>query len=165
MALNATVGSPNANSYVTLEEATAYFADRIHTDLWTEFTNQEGALVTASRMLDWYVTWKGYRSSSEQAMQWPRTNVVRRDGSSVDDTIIPNDVKTAVFELALVSLEEDITDSDPLAGIEQVKAGSLMVKADTDDYGSDTIPEKIWKILADLYTQGGGISVVRLMRA
>jgi hypothetical protein len=97
-------------------------------------------------------------------MQWPRTNVYRRDGSSVDTDIIPNDVKVAVFELVLVSLEDDITASDPLAGIEQVKAGSLMVKADTDDYSSDTIPEKIWKILSDLYTQGG-MSVVRLSRA
>ena len=96
-------------------------------------------------------------------MQGPRTNVYRRDGSSVDTDIIPSDVKVAVFELALVSLEEDITESDPLSGIAQVQAGTLMIKKDTEDYSSDTIPEKIWKILSDLYTQGG-MSVVRLVR-
>ena len=164
MALNATVGDADANSYVTLEEAEAYFEDRTYTDDWSEFEDQEAALVTASRTLDWYVKWKGYRSSTTQGMLWPRTGVVRRDGTSVDTDIIPTEVKIAVYELALVSLEDDITESNPLSGIEQVKAGSLMIKADVDDYDSDTIPEKIWKILSDFYSQGG-TSIVRLMRA
>ena len=49
----------------------------------------------------------------------------------------------------------------------QIKAGSLMVKADNggiDTTSADTIPEKIWKILSDLYSSGD-MSVVRLMRA
>lgn len=164
MALNAEIGSSSANSYVTLDEAEAYFEDRTHVEAWSEFESQEAALVTASRMLDWFVSWKGYKSSTDQSMLWPRTGVYRKDGSVVEDNIIPLDVKTAVFELALVSLEEDRTEDDPLSGIEQVKAGPLMVKADVNDYGSDVIPEKIWKILSDLYSNGGS-RIVRLIRA
>lgn len=167
MALNATVGSPDANSYVTVAEANAYFSDRVHSSAWEDFEDRASALITASQMLDWYVKWKGYKATSEQAMGWPRVNVVRRDGTTVADDIIPSEVKVAAYELALASLDGDRTADDPMAGIEQIKAGSLMVKADNGDIDStaaDTIPERIWKILSDLYMRGD-ISVVRLMRA
>lgn len=167
MALIATVGSSDANSYVTVAEATAYFDDRVHADAWGTFENQEGALITASQMLDWYVKWKGYRSSTTQSMLWPRTGVVRKDGTGVAVDIIPQELKVAVYELALSSLEDDRTLDSSMAGIEQVKAGSLMVKASAGGYDStkaDTIPEKVWMILSDLYSRGD-VSVVRLMRA
>lgn len=167
MALNAIVGSPDANSYVTVAEANIYFLDRVHSGAWEDFEYKASALITASQMLDWYVKWKGYKATSEQSMKWPRLNVVRRDGSAVATDIIPKEVKVATFELALASLEKDRTIDDPMAGIEQVKAGTLMIKADNGDFDStaaDTIPEKIWKILSDLYMRGD-ISVVRLMRA
>jgi len=167
MALNATIGSPDANSYVTVAEANAYFTNRVHSDAWSDFDEQTSALVTASQMLDWYVKWKGYKATSEQSVGWPRVNVVRRDGTTVASDIIPKEVKVATFELALASLEGDRTADDPMAGIEQIKAGTLMVKADNGDLDStaaDTIPERIWKILSDLYMRGD-ISVVRLMRA
>ena len=166
MALNADVGASEANSYVTEEEADAYFEDRSHADAWEEFENKEAALVTASRMLDWYVSWKGYRSSDVQSMLWPRMSVLRRDGSEVASDTIPAEVKTAVYELALSSLEDDRTSDDPLAGIEQVKLSSLMIKADSGDYDSTSaaaIPEKVWKILSDLYSRSG-FGVVRLVR-
>ncbi len=167
MSLDATVGSSDANSYPTVAEADLYFSDRVHSEAWDDFESKASVLITASQMLDWYVKWKGYRTTSTQSMLWPRVNVVRRDGSEVADDIIPSEVKVAVYELALSSLEADRTADDPMAGIEQVKAGSLMVKADNGDLDStevDVIPEKIWKILSDLYSQGD-MSVVRLMRA
>ena len=167
MALNATVGASDANSYVTKAEADSYFGDRLHSEDWDDADNPDSALVTASRMLDWYVKWKGWRSSTTQSMLWPRTEVLRRDGTSVDDDIIPPEVKTAAFELAYSSLSESRTSDDPMAGLDQIKAGSLMIKAGSGGYDStalDTIPEHIYKILSDLYS-GGGISVVRLSRA
>jgi hypothetical protein len=167
MALDATVGSPDSNSYVTVAEANSYFSDRSHSEEWDDFDEQASALITSSSMLDWYLKWKGYKTSSEQAMQWPRTGVVRKDGTSVEVDIIPRDVKVAVYELTLSSLEEDRTADSALAGIDQAKAGSLMIKAETKGYPSSapsTIPDKIEKILSDLISTGG-ISVVRLMRA
>lgn len=167
MSLNATPASPDANSYVTEREAGAYFLNRAHAELWEVFEERAQILMTASQMLDWYINWKGYKASTVQAMKWPRVNVVRRDGSPVPSDTIPKEVKIAVYELALASLEGDRTVDNPMAGIEQVKAGSLMVKADRGDFDStvaDTIPERVWKILSDLYSRGN-ISVVRLMRA
>lgn len=167
MALNATVGSPDANSYVTVAEAASYFANRTHSEAWGEFDGQSAALCTASQMLDWYVGWKGVKTTSTQAMQWPRTDATRGDGTEIADDELPPELKVAVYELALSSLEEDRTADNPLAGIDQVKAGTLMVKASVggvDSTAEEAIPEKVWKILSDLYVRGS-LSVVRLVRA
>lgn len=168
MALIATVGASDANSYVTLDEASAYFEDRANSSDWDAYEQQEQILITSSRLLDWYVNWKGDPTDEDvQSMDWPRTGVTKKNGTSVASDIIPIDVKIAVYELALSSLSADRLAEDPLAGIEQVKAGSLMIKADNGDIDSTasaTIPEQIWKILSDLYSRGD-VSIVRLVRA
>lgn len=167
MALNATIGATDANSYVTQSEASAYFLDRAHASAWEDFEQKDQILITSSQILDWYIKWKGYRASTTQNMLWPRVSVTRRDGTVVADNVIPNEVKVAVYELALSSLEEDRTIDNPLAGIDQLRAGSLMIKAGMPGFDStakDTIPEKVYKVLSDLYTLGGGC-VVRLLRA
>lgn len=167
MALNATIGATDANSYVTQAEANAYFLDRAHSSAWTAFVEKDQILMTSSQMLDWYINWKGYRASTTQNMLWPRESVVRKDGTTVDNDVIPNEVKVAVYELALSSLEEDRMIDDPLSGIDQLRAGSLMIKAGTPGFDStakQAIPEKVYKVLSDLYTIGGG-GVVRLLRA
>jgi len=167
MALIATIGATDANSYVLQSEASAYFLDRAHASAWEDFEQKDQILITSSQMLDWYIKWKGFRASTTQNMLWPRVNVIRRDGSTIADDVIPNEVKVAVYELALSSLEEDRTIDDPLSGIDQLRAGSLMIKAGMPGFDStakDTIPEKVYKVLSDLYTLGGG-SVVRLLRA
>ena len=167
MALIATPGAVDANSYVSLAEGEAYFLDRSHVSSWDSWAEKSESLMLASQMLDWYTTWKGNKTATTQSMQWPRTGALRPDGTEIDSDVIPNDVKTAVFELALSSISEDRTKDSDLAGLEQIKAGSLMIKSDSGDIDSTakkTIPEKVWKILSDL-TQLGGAGIVRLVRA
>ena len=167
MALIATVGGTNTNSYPTIAEANIYFEDRLHTSAWDASEEQAAALIMGSRMLDWYLPWKGYKATESQAMQWPRTEVVRPDGTEVNSAIIPSEVKIAVFELSLVSLSIDRVADNPLAGIEQIKAGSLMIKADNGDADSTSIkiiPDHVKNIVSDLYVRGT-LGVVRLDRA
>jgi len=163
MALDATVGSASANSYVTVEEASSYFDDRAHASSWGSFGEQEEILITASRMLDWYISWKGVKASITQSMDWPRSGAIRPDGTEVDDDVIPPEVKIAVYELALSSLSGDRTVDNELTGIKMIKVSSLQIEADTDSTGKPTIPTKIRMILSDLISSG--LSVIRLMRA
>lgn len=167
MALDATVGGATANSYVTMTEASAYFVDRTHKSRWESFSEQPAALVTASRMLDWYVTWYGAKTEpSVQSMGWPRVEATDRGGEEIASDIIPFAVKTATIELALSSLASDRTADNDLLGIAQIKAGSLSVTAKEDSpYTKDksAIPDKIWKILTGLYIRN--VNVVRLERA
>lgn len=167
MALIATPGDATANSYVTVAEATAYFTNRLHADAWNASTNQSEAeaLITASKQLDWYVNWNGAKATGEQAMQWPRTGVLDDVGDEYANTVIPENVKVAVFELALSSLESDRMEDSSLAGIAEVKVGSLQVVADDGAFNSSkkAIPPKIWKILRGLCqrTSGGSVRLIR----
>jgi len=167
MALIATIASSDANSYVTEAEGDAYFAERMHSSKWDAIVDKEAALITASRMLDWNLTFNGSPTTNEQSMKFPRIDLIRVDGRSVSSAIIPIEVKFATFELALAFASKDRTADNSLAGIEQVKAGPLFVKATPAGYDSTNIsliPSHIRKILSDFITSSG-IGVVRLMRA
>lgn len=168
MALNATLGASDANSYVTLAEASAYFGDRMHASAWAAITEKDQLLITSSQMLDWYINWKGDKASVAQSMQWPRDGAIRPDGTEIDDDVLPPEVKIAVYELAFSSMETDRTTGDPLAGIGQLRAGSLMIKAGAEkpnQTNAKVVPDHIYRILSDLYNQGSRVSIVRLLRA
>ena len=167
MALIATIASPDANSYVTEAEATLYFAERMHSSKWDAIVDKASSLITASRMLDWNLTFNGTPATDDQSMKFPRVDLIRMDGRSVSSTIIPLEVKYATFELALAFADKDRSADNSLSGIEQVKAGPLFVKATPAGYDSTNIsliPNHIRHILIDFITSSG-IGVVRLMRA
>jgi len=167
MPLISTPGQSNTNCYVTVLEADQYFADRTHSSAWDESKAQESALVSASEQLDWYVTWLGGRVDNVQSMDWPRVGAYSKFGTEYAPTDIPKEVKQAVYELALSSLDIDrMADSD-LAGLSMVQAGPLVIKTDAKDQNSDAvqpIPTKVWNIISHLATQSS-TGTVRLGRA
>jgi hypothetical protein len=115
-------------------------------------------------MLDWYIKWKGEKSTSTQYMQWPRTGAVRPSGVVIDDDVLPPEVKIAVFELAFANIEDDRTAEDPLAGIGQLKAGSLMIKAGAEkpnQTNAKIIPSHVYNIVSELYNKGGTVWLLR----
>jgi len=168
MAIDATVGGPAANSYPTELEADAYFLNRFHVTFWEGLApeDKEKLLVTATSLLDWYVRWVGVKVSDTQSLAWPRTGVYTELGNEIPSTVIPAQVKTAVFELIVASYEEDRTSDSGLEGLSLLKLSSLQIG--TMDKLSNpprkVIPEAIWKILGSLYVQSG-MGVVRLIRA
>lgn len=167
MALDATVGSTTANSYVTVAEADAYFLERANSSKWAVSTEKAALLMTASRMIDWQLAFQGSKVSELQSMQFPRTGVILPSGYEVPATIIPTEVKFAVFELAYSTIGADRVADSPLAGIEQVKAGPLFVKATpagNDSTKANAIPDHVRQLLLNYLVQSG-IGVYRLIRA
>ncbi|MCP3683856.1 MAG: hypothetical protein GY861_14320 [bacterium] len=173
MSLNADIGGTSSNSYVTRVEADAYFTDRMHSSTWfaiTDALEKDKLLISSSQMLDWYVNWKGDKTATTQSMRWPRSGALRpdTDGTEISSSIIPPEVKIAVYELALINISEDRMTDDPLAGIGEIKAGSLMIKAGAEkpnQTNARVVPDQIYRILSDIYTQGSPKTVVRLIRA
>ena len=53
--LDATIGGPNANSYVTLAQADAYFAGDARSQDWSNHSDayKEAALIQATQWLDY----------------------------------------------------------------------------------------------------------------
>lgn len=166
MALVATVGAANANSYVTVREGDIYFAERANSSKYDSVDDKEAGFISASRLLDWLLKFHGYKASTTQSMEFPREDLTLPDGTLVPNNIIPMPIKYATFELMYASIGVDRMADSSLSGIEQVKAGPLFVKATPAGYGStqaSAIPENIKKMLYD-YTVSTGIGVVRLMR-
>lgn len=152
MALDATVGGEDSNSYVTQAEATAYFADRLHADSWEDFASKDQALITASSMLDWNMKWKGFRSSSSQKLDWPRSGVLDSYSVEIDSDTLPDALKVATFEMALSILEEDRSEDWDLSGFKSVKVDVIEVTADDsiNNPKPSIIPTKVNRILRGL---------------
>lgn len=112
----------SSNSYVTLTEANAYFAARLYSDTWEDATDEEKekVLLMSRRMLDLYMTWKGTPATSGQSLGWPRSGV-----SGLDSDEIPEAVKAAQLELALVLQGTDTTALPDGAGLSSMSAGPV----------------------------------------
>lgn len=140
LTLVATVAANNANSYVTREEANAYFDGRLNADAWTAEPDvvsekREQALVMATSILD-RLRWVGALvAPTVQRLQWPRSYVPKPydpdvqysvssmisplDAAYWPEDAVPRPIKEACFELALELLRasSDIAGEDTAAMI------------------------------------------------
>ena len=98
--LDATIGGPNANSYVTLAQADAYFAGDARSQDWSNHSDayKEAALIQATQWLD-YLGWAGDCCGTTQRLEWPRKGVKCMCREAVC-TEIPLQVMQATYELA-----------------------------------------------------------------
>lgn len=126
MALVADMTSSVFNSYVTTQEASAYFADRGHGEAWDNIENPAAFLISATNQIDWFMDFKGSKVETTQPLEWPRQDVLV-DDEYLSTTEIPKALKHAVFELALASIDEDKLQESDMAGLQEVKVGSLKI--------------------------------------
>lgn len=119
MTLVATPGAANADSYVTLNEANAYFTARGVT-AWTGIDgDKENALRRATSYLEnaYRERWRGLRAAQTQSLAWPRVDgernpwrqswtypLVDADGFQIAVDAVPQQVKDATCEAALLVL-------------------------------------------------------------
>lgn len=118
--IDATVGGSEANSYVTLAEADAYLGlDRLHAESWIAAANitREASLIWATKILDEAFNWTGFKSTTEQALRWPRSGTYDADGHSYDYESIPKQVKDATCDLALALFLRDRTGDPAVHGL------------------------------------------------
>lgn len=131
MALITNPGAVDANSYVSVADATGYFSLSYNRTAWADAANsdKEKSLAEATRLLDQFVQWNGYIASTTQRLRWPRTSVIDQDGRAVSASVIPQAIKDATCELAysiLVNSGFDISENP----VDKVKIGSISVDFD-----------------------------------
>ena len=162
--------SSTADAYISRADATTYHANRGNsawTDLGTD--DQDAAIRRATDYLGqtYRMRWAGYRVTSTQALDWPRTGVPMVDVSGgyrmmpyhpVDS--VPTEVVNACAELALRAASGPLAPDQGQA-IASVKAGSVEVSYADYSTASKTYPA-IDRLLAPLLTGGGS---TRLMRS
>ena len=100
--INAPVKGENANSYVTLTEANAYFETVPDSTTWDNKTDDQKnrSLIAATRWIDSFVYY-GDRCDDGQALKFPRNNY-QVDGVELSCSKIPNNIKYAQYELCLL---------------------------------------------------------------
>ena len=158
MPFDATSGAATANSYASVAEADAYLAVRGDTNTWTALTTgqKENKLQWAAIILD-TLDFKGSKSTSTQALEWPRYDVTDRNGWTVSG--VPVQVKNAQAEMAFQLIANDWTQGLGPVTNETLKVGSI-------DLGREThkaIPAPVLALLRPFLavTPGNGGRLVR----
>lgn len=165
-----TPGGASDNSYATLVEAEAYFANRLNSAVNGDWTNdpagvarsndvKSAALITATLRID-EEQFLGIKVLTTQALKWPRYGVIDEDGYMFLSTIIPERVKQATYICALELLKADFISEDYLNNFSFFSAGSVQFKQFTQQ-SAGRLPSECSRLLRFLMTSNGGGRLVR----
>lgn len=110
-------GKPDAESYASAEEL-ALYAVKFGTVIPVGALEQEALLRRAALVMDG-MTWKGRKSNSEQALSWPRREVL------LDREIKPNNYLPARIQYGQMALAAEIHQDD-IDPVEKRKGAVLL---------------------------------------
>lgn len=167
--IDATVGGANSNSFETLVEAQAYFDTRLPLTGWDNADDQNVLLIMGTRVLSaiarpmrnlvkpsngqaaYYVTrpqWTGAPATTTQKLPWPRTGMYDANGNAIASTVIPQDLKDALSELAgqLGSTDSTLDNAVIVQGLTSVKAGSVALTF-KDMIDQHVLPDMVWNLM------------------
>lgn len=148
MALETTPGLATSDSYATLAEAEAYFLNRLHGDVWAQKDDveKEAALRWAAILLDAAFQWTGSATDDVQALSWPRTGMLSKNGYPLAENVVPVQIKYAQIELANALLIEDRTADSTISrlGISALSVGPISL-----DFKDDFAAEAFAKLVPD----------------
>lgn len=106
-------GKSDATSYCDVTSFRQYWTNRGIT-----FTEVDDAikpwLNLSTNYIDFNYRFVGARANEGvQSLQWPRTNVLDRDGNEILNTVVPDDIINACIELArVVKSNSDLYNND-----------------------------------------------------
>ena len=149
LTITSTAKDPSANSYISLADANYFFSTKFkESAAWLALTNDQRSqlLIEATRILETYV-YGGTRTTTTQALSWPRANLVSREGTIVNSQTIPKLLEAAQCEMAAWLLTEDermLSDID-LLQVDQFKAGPLDIKVKA---AAVTVPPMVKALLS-----------------
>ena len=108
-------GLVDSTSYVAVDWADAYFADRGNT-VWSDATNDEKeiSLIKATDYVDAVYSFVGVKSSATQALEWPRDEAYDKYYEALMG--IPATLMKAVTELAVRALSDDLLEDADFSG-------------------------------------------------
>lgn len=155
-------GKANAESYISVADADARHTALGNTTWTVETAAKEAALRRATQfMLQSYRSrWTGQRRHEDQALDWPRWEVVV-DGFYIDSDVVPSEVANACADLALKALAEDLAP-DLERGIIREKTGPIETEWDRGSPQTKRY-RAIEMLLAPFLSGGSGMA--RLVRA
>lgn len=142
MSLNVTVGSASAESYATVAEADTYNSNRPFATQWAgSDAAKEAALRWAAILLDASFVWTGAPVDGTQALCWPRSGMLTRNGYEIGTTTIPRELKNAQCEFARqLMIADRSADNDVLKQrITAITAGPVSLRYSLPQDASDPV--------------------------
>lgn len=122
------------DTYVTVAESNTFLAQSIRAfSVWSGIDDEtkEAALVSATRELQ-ILRWVGTITSIAQALAWPRTGAVDREGTPIDSSTVPQDVKNAQMDWAFVLSQDSSLEGAGIDGYarndKSYRAGSVAIE-------------------------------------
>jgi len=115
MALDVTVGGVSSDSYVSRDDADAYWANRGSPVAWTSLTSDEkdAALRYATEWLDSNYSWYSTICTTTQALGFPRNSWFDSEGRTIMGCgVIPTKIKNATCEMALQHINENLYSTE-----------------------------------------------------
>lgn len=130
----------NENSYLEVADAEAYFADRLHTTAWDGATagDKSASLIQATKAIE-ANKFIGARNESTQKLSFPRSDIYV-DGILQDATIVPQDIKDAVCEYAILMIQEDYNAPNDLEDFSDVQIGGIKISTNSSKSGKSVPP-------------------------
>ena len=159
-------GKSDSESYISVADASSYHTARGNT-AWAALATdalREAALRRATDYMRqaYRSRWQGYKVNEDQALDWPRYNVVV-EGYAVDSDIVPTEIKNACAELALRASAADL-NPDLTQGVAREKVGQIEVEYDKAS-PQFTRYKAIDAILSPYLKAGGGGCSMGLIRS
>ncbi len=159
-------GVVTANAYATVEEVDEILSVNIHSQwsLITDPATKENLIRWASRILDERVKWFGKKTHPTSGLAWPRRDVKDREGTLIDDNVVPLAVKVAAAELADHLLAGDPETANTGSNITTLQVDVVMLKFDAR-LDAERFPPNLAKILYGLgymsFGRGGPKRIIK----
>ena len=152
-------GKSTAESLCSVTYCDTYHAARGNATWATITTAQKEQALRRSTefMIEAFTSrWQGYRVSEDQALDWPRYDVVV-NGYTVDNNIVPEPVKRACAEMAIRAAAGPLLD-DLTQGVTSETVGSISVTYDKTS-NRKTRYTSIEALLQPYLKAGGSVSI------
>jgi len=149
-------GKSDADAYVSADFADTYFTNRQGSTAWNDSAvtdaQKEAAIRNATAYLDrrYNGNWVGRRVYREQALAFPRTDIIDIDGFAIGSDDVPKNLEQACCEAAVLAISEDLLPDLVNTGIiseESVSVGSV---ASTTKYEGGKSQIKTYRKVATL---------------
>lgn len=158
-------GRSDAESYASVADADAYHS-AMGAASWAVASEsaREVALRKATAYVEAAYTWRGVRATVDQALSWPRGDVMV-DGIGVTVDEVPVQLQRAVCELALKALTATLMPDVAPDVVTSEAVGPVSVSYGNARNGGLTRFSLVDAMLRDLVLSGGATGPVRVVRA
>ena len=138
-----------ANSYISVADADQYDLNFINSTTWQALSPEEKQMVLrkSTKYLDaaYSDKWKGIPVDSQQALDYPRFEVIDENGYYRDSAIIPQELKDATVEMAIKALAEDIIPDIANPGAVSSYSVSVGPVSESTSYVGGNTPVKYYR--------------------